>query len=122
MSDQAVGRATRLDWFANAPCEDVVQAFVEDGSLRDSLCEDIQRAENDWIRIAGQNAADANARAEKAEAEIVALKASLRAAWAEIAAAPDLLAALKHLMRYDFGESEGAKEARAAIAKAEGRA
>lgn len=39
-----------------------------------------------------------------------------------IAAAPDLLAALKHLMRYDFGESDGAKAGRAAIAKAEGRA
>ena len=32
-----------------------------------------------------------------------------------------LLKALKHLIRYDFGESNGAKEARAAIAKAEGR-
>lgn len=39
-----------------------------------------------------------------------------------IAAAPDLLAALKHLVRYDFGDSDGAKEARAAIAKAEGEA
>jgi hypothetical protein len=37
-----------------------------------------------------------------------------------IAAAPDLLSALQHLMRYDFGDSEGAKEARAAIAKATG--
>lgn len=38
-----------------------------------------------------------------------------------IAAAPELLAALKHLVRYDFGDSEGAKEARAAIEKAETR-
>jgi hypothetical protein len=38
-----------------------------------------------------------------------------------IAAAPELLAALQHLMRYDFGDSEGAKEARAAIAKATGQ-
>lgn len=37
-----------------------------------------------------------------------------------VEAAPDLLAALQHLMRYDFGESQGAKEARAAIAKATG--
>lgn len=37
-----------------------------------------------------------------------------------IGAAPDLLAALEHLMRYDFGDSDGAKEARAAIAKARG--
>ncbi len=37
-----------------------------------------------------------------------------------IVAAPDLLAALQHLMRYDFGDSDGAKEARAAIAKATG--
>ena len=37
-----------------------------------------------------------------------------------ISAAPDLLAALQRLMRYDFGESAGAKEARAAIAKATG--
>ena len=35
-----------------------------------------------------------------------------------IAAAPELLAALQHLMRYDFGDSEGAIKARAAIAKA----
>lgn len=35
-----------------------------------------------------------------------------------IAAAPDLLAALQHLMRYDFGDSDGAKEAQAAIEKA----
>lgn len=35
-----------------------------------------------------------------------------------MAAAPDLLAALQHLMRYDFGDSDGAKEARAAIALA----
>ena len=39
-----------------------------------------------------------------------------------IAAAPDLMAALEHLMRYDFGDSAGAKEARAAIAKAKGGA
>lgn len=38
-----------------------------------------------------------------------------------IAAAPDLLEALKHLMKYDFGDSEGAKKARAAIEKAEGK-
>ena len=37
------------------------------------------------------------------------------------AAAPDLLAALEHLMRYDFGASDGAKDARAAIAKARGQ-
>lgn len=36
-----------------------------------------------------------------------------------IAAAPELLAALRHLLRYDFGDSDGAKEARAAVAKAE---
>jgi len=37
-----------------------------------------------------------------------------------MAAAPDLLAALEHLMRYDFGDSKGAMEARAAIKKAKG--
>lgn len=37
-----------------------------------------------------------------------------------IAAAPELLTALKRLLRYDFGDSIGAVEARAAIAKAEG--
>lgn len=31
----------------------------------------------------------------------------------------ELKAALAHLMRYDFGNSEGAKEARAALAKAD---
>lgn len=31
----------------------------------------------------------------------------------------DLKAALTHLMRYDFGDSEGAKEARAALTKAD---
>lgn len=39
-----------------------------------------------------------------------------------IAAAPELLAALEHLMRYDFGDSDGAKQARDAIAKAKGGA
>lgn len=34
------------------------------------------------------------------------------------AAAPQMLEALRHLMRYDFGDSEGARLARAAIAAA----
>lgn len=37
-----------------------------------------------------------------------------------IAAAPDLLAALRRLMSYDFGHSAGAIQARAAIEKATG--
>lgn len=37
-----------------------------------------------------------------------------------VSAAPEMLAALEHLMRYDFGNSDGAVEARAAIAKARG--
>lgn len=39
-----------------------------------------------------------------------------------IAAAPELLAALQRLMAYDFGDSAGAIQARAAIAKATGGA
>lgn len=37
-----------------------------------------------------------------------------------IAAAPDLLAALKKLLSYGFGDDQGGKMARDAIAKAEG--
>lgn len=54
---------------------------------------------------------------DKASREHDALLAALARL---VSAAPELLAALEHLMRYDFGNSDGAVEARAAIAKARG--
>jgi hypothetical protein len=56
-------RDKRLDWFIEASVEDVVMAFVEDGSLVGDIQRAVVEREDEWIRIATQNAKDAQARA-----------------------------------------------------------